>query len=253
MSSPVPEKKDMYTELVRISRALIIPPTTDFVRLLPDGLVLGVGFLAFISFCKSYGVLLASMLEIMLIQRLSSNAVAAVSPILGGPNFKEPVCQNGFMYKNLMRVSIVETLGCPSQFPSPTMFFLAAVLTYMVTSVQEFTKEITTLGGDMTTRKTITMVFSALFLLVVLIFRNVYGCEDFGPLLLSLIFGALVGFLIMQQNKALFGRGSVNIMNLPIITSAAEMGKPMFVCGPTYNSASNVGDGGDVGDELNSL
>jgi len=102
----------------------------------------------------------------------------------------------------------------------------------------------------MSNRRIITSIFSVLFLLVVFIFRNVYGCEDFGPLLLSLIFGALVGFLIMQQNKVLFGRGSVNIMNLPIITSAAEMGKPMFVCGPTYNSGSN---GGDVGDDLNSL
>lgn len=227
------KRTDMFTNLVELTRKLIIPPTTDFVRLLPDGLVLGVGFLAFISFCKSYGVLLASMVELMLIQRLLATAVAGLSPIMGGPNYKEPVCQTGFMYKNLMRASLVETIGRPSYFPSPTMFFLAGTLSYMVSCVQEFTKEITTLGGDISNKKVVTAVFSLLFLLVVFMFRINYGCEEFGPLLLSLIFGAIAGFMVMQQNKVLFGRESVNIMNLPIIISAAEMGKPMFVCGPT--------------------
>ena len=64
-------------------------------------------------------------------------------------------------------------------------------------------------------------------------FRINYGCEEFGPLLISTILGAIIGFIIMQQNKWLFGRESVNILNLPIIMSAAELGKPMFVCGPT--------------------
>jgi hypothetical protein len=239
MSSPT---ADIYTNLNEILYKLIIPSSTDFVRLLPDGLVLGVGFLAFISFCKSYGMLLVSMLELMFIQRIASNAVAAVSPILGGPNSKEPVCQNGFMYKNLMRVSIVETLGCPSQFPSPTMFFLAGSLAYMVSCVQEFNKEITTLGGDISNRKVLTVVFSGLFLFLVFMFRIIYGCEQFGPLLLSLVFGLIFGILIMQQNKILFGRESVNIMNLPIIITAAEMGKPMFVCGPTDSSSNTNND-----------
>ena len=173
------------------------------------------------------------MIELMLIQRGFASVISNISPILGGSNSKEPVCQSGFMYKNLMRTSLIETLGRPSYLPSPTIFFMAGTLTYMISSVQEFSKEITTLGGDISTKKTVTMAFSLIFLFIILMFRINYGCEEFGPLLISTILGAIIGFIIMQQNKWLFGRESVNILNLPIIMSAAELGKPMFVCGPT--------------------
>ena len=226
-------KTGIWENTKEILTKLVVPPTTEFARLLPDGIVLGVAVLAMISFSKSYTVLLGSMVELMLVQRLAATAIAGASPILGGPNVKEPVCQSGFMYKNLMRTSLIETLGRPSYFPSPTMFFVSGILSYMVGAVQEFTKEITTLGGDISTRRVLVMSFSIMFLIVLFAFRNVYGCEEFGPLLLSIIFGALAGFIIMQQNKALFGRDSLNLLNLPVIVSALERGKPMFVCGPS--------------------
>ena len=232
-STAEPKQAGIYENAKELATKLIVPPTTEFARLLPDGIVLGVAFLAMISFCKSYAVLLGSMVELMLIQRLIATAIAGASPILGGPNVKAPVCQTGFMYKNMMRSSIIETIGRPSYLPSPTMFFTSGVISYMVGSVQEFTKEITTLGGDISTRRVVVMAFSLLFLIVIFAFRNVYGCEEFGPLLISIIFGAIAGFVIMQQNKALFGRESINLLNLPMIVSALERGKPMFVCGPS--------------------
>ena len=66
-----------------------------------------------------------------------------------------------------------------------------------------------------------------------LAFRYSYGCETFGTLLLSLIFGLVAGILLIYQNKALFGRAGLNILNLPMILTAQESGKPMYVCAPS--------------------
>jgi len=66
-----------------------------------------------------------------------------------------------------------------------------------------------------------------------MIFRYSYGCESFGTLLLSVILGFILGSLLVYQNTALFGRDGVNILNLPMILSATESGKPMYVCGPS--------------------
>jgi hypothetical protein len=213
--------------------AYIKPSSTEFIRLLPDGLVLGTGILYILSFCKSYGYLLLAMLELMILQRAFSNIIGKISPIRGGPNTGAPVCQTGFMSNNMMRISAIEAIGLQSYLPSPTMFFVSGVIAYMVGGVQEFKNEIVTLGGDISGRNTTVMIFSLLFLLMVFMFKIVYGCEEFGPLLLSLLLGGIMGYLVMYQNKSVFGRDSVNVLNLPMIVSGIERGKPMFVCGPS--------------------
>ena len=118
-------------------------------------------------------------------------------------------------------------------FPSPTMFFMSGVLTYMIGCVQEFRNEVQTLGGNLSTRTNVAIALSTMFLFVLFAFRYNYGCEAFGTLILSIIFGCVAGYMIIYQNKALFGRDSVNLLNLPIIVSAAELGKPMYVCAPS--------------------
>jgi len=47
-----------------------------------------------------------------------------------------------------------------------------------------------------------------------------------------MILGTIMGILIVFQNKALFGREGLNILNLPMIRSI-DSGKPMFVCAPS--------------------
>jgi hypothetical protein len=103
----------------------------------------------------------------------------------------------------------------------------------MIGSVKHFEREIKALGGDLTTRTTVSVVLSAALVFVMLIFRYSYGCESFETLLMSLIFGLIAGIVIVYQNKTIFGRDSLNILNLPMIQSAGESGKPMYVCGPS--------------------
>ena len=103
----------------------------------------------------------------------------------------------------------------------------------MIGSVKEFGREIKSLGGDLQTRTVVGIVLSSFLAFIVFGFRLTYGCETFGTLFISLLFGAIAGILIMLQNKALFGREGLNILNLPMILTANESGKPMYVCAPS--------------------
>jgi hypothetical protein len=42
-----------------------------------------------------------------------------------------------------------------------------------------------------------------------------------------------MGMALVFQNQALFGRDGINVLNLPIIQSSLEKGRPMYVCGPS--------------------
>jgi hypothetical protein len=211
----------------------IFPIIRETLRLLPDSFVLGTVILAGLSMCKSYGILLLSMVELMLVQRACSMILAGIAPVGAGSNTMQDVCQPGFSYSNTMRISILETIGTPSMFPSPTMFFLSGIFSYLIFAMQQFSTEIKSLGNDVGVRTQFALALSGLFMLALFMFRYSYGCESFGTLLLSLILGFIVGIGIVYQNIALFGRDGINILNIPMIMTALEQGKPMYVCGPS--------------------
>uniref|UniRef100_A0A6C0DJT5 Uncharacterized protein n=1 Tax=viral metagenome TaxID=1070528 RepID=A0A6C0DJT5_9ZZZZ len=182
---------------------------------------------------KSLGVLVFAMFEFMLIQRLMSMIIGGIAPVGAGENALQGMCQPGFMFPNQMRISLVETIGIPSMFPSPSMFFLAATLSYMMNAMQNFGREIKSLSGELKTRTSIAIVLSFLFIIAMMMFRYSYGCESFGTLLLSVVLGFVIGGLVVQQNITLFGRDGVNVLNIPMILSGLERGKPMYVCAPS--------------------
>jgi hypothetical protein len=227
------EEKTLYDKIKAFVMETIFPVCSETLRILPDSMILGVAILAGLSMSKSMGVLLFSMFEFMLIQRVFSMIIGGIAPVGAGQNAMQGICQPGFIFPNQMRISLVETIGVPSMFPSPSMFFLASILSYMLNSMQNFGREIKSLSGELKTRTNIAVVFSFLFVLAMMMFRYSYGCESFGTLLLSLILGFIVGSLVVHQNIALFGRDGVNVLNIPMILSGLEKGKPMYVCAPS--------------------
>ena len=224
------EKPVLYEKIKKSFIENVLPISLETLRLLPDSVVLGTSLLTMISLCKSYGILVVAMVELMLTQRVLASIVGSIRPTGIGPDTLHEICQPGFAFPNTMRISILETIGTPSLFPSPVLFFLTGLITYMVSSIREFGRELKSLGGDLQTRTTVGIVLSACLIFTVFAFRLTYGCETYGTLFLSLLFGVIAGILIMLQNKALFGRDAINILNLPMILTAAESGRPMYVC-----------------------
>jgi len=227
------DKPTTFENMVSAIKNHVAPVVLETFRLLPDSLVLGTGLLSLLSLCKSYGVLVFTMVELMLVQRIFANMIGSIKAVGAGPDALHAVCQPGFVFPNMMRISLLETVGVPSSLPSPVVFFLTGVITYLVGSVRHFDREIKSLGGDLEVRTIVGIVLSSFLVFIIFGFRLTYGCESFGTLLLSVLFGALFGTVLMYQNIALFGRDGVNILNLPMILTAAESGKPMYVCAPS--------------------
>lgn len=219
----------VYESIVEFYKTVIGPVVVESLRLLPDSMVLGTAIFTMLSGCISYAVLLFTMVELMLGQRVFSMVISGIAPIQGGTAYKQEVCQPGLSFPNTMRISLLEKIGTVSMFPSPTMFFLTGIISYIVACIQNFSREIKTLGGNLSTRTTISAVMSSIFIFVILMFRYTYECESFSSLIVSLILGLVAGIAIMYQNLALFGSSGINILNLPIIQPIGQ-GAPMFVC-----------------------
>jgi len=227
------EQRTLFDKIKAFVMETIVPVCSESLRILPDSMILGVVILAGISMSKSFGVLLFSMFEFMLMQRVLSMIIGGIAPVGAGENAMQGICQPGFIFPNQMRISLLETIGIPSMFPSPSMFFLSAILSYMLTAMQNFGREIKSLSGELKTRTNIAVVLSFLFVMAMMMFRYSYGCESFGTLLLSVILGFIMGSLVVYQNVALFGRDGINVLNIPMILSGMERGKPMYVCAPS--------------------
>jgi hypothetical protein len=223
----------LYQKIVKFINGLPKLASLEALRILPDSIVLGTAALSLISLTKGYGVLLLSMLELMLIQRIFASVVSGIAPVGAGHDAFHESCQPGLAFSNSMRISLLETVGKPSSFPSPVLFFMSGVLSYMISAVKNFSNEISSLGGDLNTRTTVSVVLSSFLLFSLLIFRYTYGCESFGTLFVSLILGIIAGLVIVEQNKLIFGRAGINVLNLPMIIKTGESGKSMYVCAPS--------------------
>ena len=212
---------------------VLLPVILETLRILPDSIVLGTAILTALSFCKSYAIFLLAMIELMIGQRVLSTIVGSIRSLGAGKDVLEGVCHSGFLFPNAMRLSLLDTIGVPSSFPSPVMFFLSGVISYMIFAVMEFKREIQSFGGELSTRTNVATVLSSFLLFIIFAFRYVYGCETYGTLFISLLLGIIAGVAILYQNMTLFGRDSINILNLPMILTAAESGTPMYVCAPS--------------------
>ena len=233
MAYPAVDDKTVYQKIEDTVKSEFIPVVLESFRLLPDGVVLGTSILAMLSLCKSYGILVLTMVELMCIQRLIASVIGSIKPLGAGPDALHEACRPGLSFPNDMRISLLEKIGVPSFFPSPVLFFLTGVLSYMIGSIQQFGRELKSLGGDLKVRTTVGIVLSSFLGFLVFAFRYRYGCESFGPLFVSMLLGIVVGIVLVYQNKALFGRDSLNLLNIPMILTANESGKPMYVCAPS--------------------
>jgi len=229
----MPDTRSMLETISQSYHSTALPIGVEILRLLPDSFVLGTAILAGLSMSKSYSILLLTMFELMLGQRAFSMIISGIAPIGAGAEVLTDACKSGFSFSNNMRLSILETVGLPSMFPSPTMFFLSGVISYIVFAMQQFGREIKSLSGDIEVRTQVAFALSGLFILATLMFRYSYGCESFGTLFFSIVLGIIAGAAIVYQNIALFGRDSINILNIPMILTALEQGKPMYVCAPS--------------------
>ncbi len=204
----------------------------ELLRLFPDGLLLGAGLFAFITQNFAYTMFFFIIFE-SIVASIALNRTFSFIDLgrtLMSPGSKNPECRSGFQSPTAEGLANMFEFGALSGFPSTHMFVTSSAISYVLFAMNEVKNELSALGPEYATRFYLGLMLSILFILVMGFYRLSYNCDGVGTLIGSLIIGGLFGYAFVQQNVALFGRESVNILNIPLFKFKDSNGKPIYIC-----------------------
>ena len=190
----------------------------EVIRLTPDSLLLGTGFFALITQNFALGMLFASLFETAFITVGLQSLFGYIALKDNPPN------------PTLQSMSSFFKVAPQSSFPSPPIFILTTAVMYVITAMQGFSQELSELGPGYSSRYYIGFFLSLVVLFIASAYRFLTGCDGFGTIILSLLFGLALGITLCWQNNSLFGRESTNILGIPMFANRTADGKPIYIC-----------------------
>lgn len=201
-------------------------------RMIPDGLFVGVGLLALVTQNYPLAILFLTLLEALLVTvgLQSLTGYIGLPDTMPSGNGVSRKCVSGFQSPTLQIMSLFFKLPVTSSFPSPPIFLATTAYTYMIGAMQSFSAELSELGPGFSTRYYIGIGLSFFVLLLLSIFRFLNGCEGMGVIVLSLLFGFILGLLLVYQNNTLLGKDALNVLGVPYFANRTADGKPIYVC-----------------------
>jgi len=204
----------------------------EVIRLTPDSLLLGTGFFALITQNFALGMLFASLFETAFITVGLQSLFGYIALKDNPPNPKSASreCASGFQSPTLQSMSSFFKVAPQSSFPSPPVFILTTAVMYVITAMQGFSQELSELGPGYSSRYYIGFFLSLVVLFIASAYRFLTGCDGFGTIILSLLFGLALGITLCWQNNSLFGRESTNILGIPMFANRTADGKPIYIC-----------------------
>jgi hypothetical protein len=213
---------------------VLSPAFHDILRSAPDALFLGSGILGLLTQNFALGVFVLAMAEFGIAHRVLAGIIGSVQ---GNARQARPeICSAGI--PSPYQISAIGQLLGESSFPSGTVFFLSAVISYTISSTLNFQTELEELGkqeAEWKTRLPLSMIFSCLFIALVSIYRVYYSCDSVFVVLGSLFLGGLAGFIVYLLHVYLFGRDAINFLGVPLLADRAANGKPLYVCAKQKN------------------
>ena len=211
--------------------------TQEALRILPDGLVLGVGFFSLLTLSFSYGIFFLSLLEGLMafhgLRALNSYLTfASVFPTKASLSNR---CRTGFSTITMDSLSMFGS-GLRSAFPSAPIFILSLAASYMISSMSDLSKDLEVMGSEYSSRFYVAAIFLPLVILAVALYRLYYDCDYFGNIVVSAIIGAILGLLFVEQNRRIFGDSSLNLVGIPLLRNRTVAGEKLYIC-PTQSKA----------------
>lgn len=210
-----------YWDLLKSSslKSIVSAPFHEFVRSAPDSLFLGSILLSIFTQSFPLIVLSLAMGEIGILHRILAIIFDSVSDNLKtqGPE----ICRMGI--PSPYQFSLVGKLIKEYAFPNGTLFFLSAVIVYISSAIQSFKgefDELSKIEGKETywnSRIVFSSIFTALLLIIFLLYNVIYGCVSVIPALGSIAIGSIIGLGILFLNKLLFGKQGINFLGIPIL------------------------------------
>lgn len=210
MNSLFDKFKSLLTEIVS-------PPFHEMIRSAPDSLFLGSILLSLFTQSFSLIVLSMAMAEFGIIHRLLANILDSVNN-----NWKtqsSEICKMGI--PSPYQISAIGQLLKEYAFPNATLFFLAAVIVYICSGILSFKDELEQIDRQnktttlWTSRTYISLAFSAILMILFILYNVYYGCITVIPAFGSVAFGSFVGMCIFLLHFYLFGKQAVNFLGIP--------------------------------------
>lgn len=218
-----------FKALKSLQDDIVSPAFHDILRSAPDSLFIGSAFFALITQNFPLGIFTLAMAEFGMLNRVFAGLIGSLQS--NERPARPEICKAGI--PSPYQISVVGQILGETAFPSGPIFFLGAVITYILSSTLNFQKELEELGNtdpEWKTRIPLSFTFSIVFLLLFLAYRVYYECDSLMVTLGSTLFGGIVGFLVYMVHVYLFGRDSINFLGIPLLADRAANGRPLYVC-----------------------
>ena len=206
------------------------PAWHELFRSMPDSLFLGTALFSGLTQNFPLSILVLAMLEISILQRLFGGFLGSISS--NEADAPTANCLPGI--PSPYQISIVSHILKQTAFPSGPVFFISAVLAYVIGSTLNFRDELKELAEkepEWNARIPLAMTFSILLLVCFILWRYFNGCDSVFSALGSALFGLPVGGLLYLIHVYLFGRNAVNFLGVPLLAES----RITTVCGKVPN------------------
>ncbi len=223
--------------LLYIWKNYIVANFEEQVRILPDSIIFGSLLVALLTQSYSTVMFAVAMLEAGVAGGLLQALFTYMDILHTAPmNPEKPyLCAAGNVTPTLETIfSICKDKLCggkiSSGVPSFPIYFLATAISYVVGTMYTQKQELEALGPAYAARFYIALFASFLLMIMVTFYRFANGCDGLGTIIFTLIFGFIIGGLLVYQNTYLFGRDATNLTGVPLLRERTRDGKPLYVC-----------------------
>jgi hypothetical protein len=185
-------------------------------------------FWALLTFNKSLGIFAASSAEAWGVANILKVMFDyTITPYFGEEGAPDDRCKSQLSSITPSRFASLMSDGLKKQIPNTNLYMLSFASSYIMQSMQHFTKEMATFGDKFSNRPYLALATTAVVLLLYSIYLYMYSCSSLPILIISILCGIAAGILISYQNVTLFGKDAVNVMFIPYFVRKSGMD---YVC-----------------------
>ena len=211
---------------MKILNNTVLLPVAELYSLIPDSILFGSLLLYVMTQNMSYGIFALFIFETVLSHRFVS---WIMTQTFGPADTNKNVnikCRAGFKTPQMD----VRRIFMHEQYPSYSIFSIAAIGTYLGLSTNEFSNTFEAMGAEWAGRSMSAYLFIGL-VITAFIFVRTFKCdESIGEMLIACLFAIIVGVIFFSIHKMIFGVESINFLGLPYLVDKASQGSPIYVC-----------------------
>lgn len=224
--------------LWKVIQDYILAPVDSLVKTVPEVghlspviMTFGTLFVALVTLNYPLFVFGLSSAEAYLIYNtisgVSNLAATPFSGVKTEPAKTRGECSSFYQGLSPSRFEYFMKRGLLKEFPNTPLYFISFAASYCIQSMFFFSKECSELGPSYSNRIYLSLLATGMFIVLYTLYLLINGCDGIFSLLATILLGLLIGYFICYQNYFLFGKGSVDLIFVPILGKRTGMD---YVC-----------------------